>query len=103
MSADLALVMEAAERNAYIFPADGIGDAAPERGLTDTRRADKTKDGALHIALQLQHGEVFEDPLLYLIHAIVIMVEDALCPFQVVGIFRIVFPRKFQHQIEMVV
>src|SRR5690606_8375140 len=82
-----ALIVQATQAQPHIFAADGVGDTTPQRGFTNTGRAYKAKDGALHIPLQLQYSEVFEQSLLYFLHAIVIMIEYGLRVGEVVLVF----------------
>ena len=52
------------------------GDGLAERGLADARRADQAEDRALELLHALLHGEILEDPLLDLLQAVVVGVED---------------------------
>ncbi len=84
VAANLRLVPHAAERHAGELPPQRRGDALAERGLADTGRADEEQDRvaiggllAVHraVLLQLAHREVFEDALLDLLQAVVIVVQ----------------------------
>ena len=77
MTADLGLVMRAAEADADKFAARGAGDALAERGLADARRPDKAQDRAAAARVQLLDRQIFEDAPLDLGQAIMIGVEDA--------------------------
>ena len=77
MASDLGLVMHAAERQPHEFAAHGAGDRLAERGLADAGRADEAQDRALAFGLQLAHREIFEDALLDLGQAVMVLVEDA--------------------------
>ena len=77
MAPDLGLVMHAAERQPHEFAAHGPGDRLAERGLAHAGRADEAQDRALAIGLQLAHREIFEDALLDLGQAVMVLVEDA--------------------------
>ena len=52
-------------------------DRLAERGLADAGRADEAQDRALHVALQLPHGQVLDDAILDLVEVVVVLVEDA--------------------------
>src|SRR6185312_15918164 len=99
MTADLTLVMQSTQRDADIFTSDRTRDAASQRGLADTGRAHKTEDRALHVTLELEHGEIFQDAFLDLVHAIMIMIEDLFGTLEIIGIFGVFLPGKLQHQI----
>ena len=102
MSANLALVVQTAKRHAHILALHGCGDALSERSLAYSRRAVETDDRRLEVAAQLQHSHVFEDALLYLFHAVVVVVENALCSFQVEIVLGIFAPRQSDHCLQIV-
>ena len=83
MAADLGLVAHAAERDAHELAAERLRDRARQRGLADARRADEAQDRPLHRRVQLAHREVFEDAILHLVEAGVLVVQDALGARQV--------------------
>src|SRR5690606_23498353 len=56
MASDRRLIMHTTERNANKLAPQRLGNAAPERRLTDTWRANQTQDGALLIFLQFTDG-----------------------------------------------
>ena len=69
--------MHAAEADAAELAAHGARDRLAERGLADAGRADEAQDRALALGLQLAHREIFEDALLDLGQAVMVLVEDA--------------------------
>src|SRR5207244_11305264 len=75
MATDLGLVMHPAEADPYEFPAGRARDALPERGLADTRRADKAQDRAAAFRVELLDRQVFEDPPLDSVQPVMIGVE----------------------------
>ena len=78
MAADLGLVADAAQREADEVAARGLGQRLAKRGLADARRADQAQDRALHLVDALLHGEILDDPLLDLLQAVMVGVEDRL-------------------------
>ena len=84
MAADFRLVAHAAEAHAHEFAPRRAGDRVAERGLADAGRADQAQDRALQLAGALLHGEIFQDALLDLLEAEMVVVEDVLgerrCP-----------------------
>ena len=76
MAADLRLVMDSAEAHPDELPAHCPGDALAERGLADAGRADEGEDRAPDLVGQRPDGQVLEDPLLDLLEAVVVLVED---------------------------
>ena len=85
MAADLGLVAHAAERHAHELAAGRLGDRLAERGLADAGRADEAEDRPLQLVRAALHGEVFDDPLLDLVEAVMIGVEHLLGEGEVVA------------------
>jgi len=77
--ADLGFVVHPAKADADEFPAGRPRDALPERGLADTRRADKAQDRAAAAGIELLDRQVFEDAALDFGEPVMIGVENAAC------------------------
>ena len=77
VAADLGLVADAAERDPHELAVHRARDRLAERRLADAGRADEAEDRPLHVALELAHGEVLDDPLLDLVEIVVVLVEHA--------------------------
>ena len=78
MPADLGLVPHAAEGETHELAAGGAGDRLRQRGLADARRSDEAEDRSLGLLDELAYGQELEDPLLDLLQAEVILVQDLL-------------------------
>ena len=78
VAADLRLVPHPAQRHPDELPAHRPRDGAGERRLPHARRPDEAQDRALELRDELADGEVFEDPLLDLLQAVMVLVEDPL-------------------------
>ena len=76
VAADLGLVVDAAEAHPHELAAHRPGDALAERRLADAGRPDEGEDRAADLVGEGAHGEVLEDPLLDLLEAVVVLVED---------------------------
>ena len=76
MATDFGLVVKAAEGHTDIFAVHGFGNALAEGGLASARRANKAEDGTLHVVLETEDGDVFDNALLDLLHAVVVAVQD---------------------------
>ncbi len=76
--ADFRFVAHAAERLAHEFASRRLGDALAQRGLADARRADEAQDRPLQLARARLHREIFDDPILDLLEAVVIGIEHLL-------------------------
>ena len=73
---DLRLVVDAAQAHPHELAAHGPGDALAERCLAHAGRAHEAQDRAADRVGQGADGEVLEDPLLDLLQAVVVLVED---------------------------
>ena len=76
MAADLGLVVDAAEAHAHELAAHGPGDALAERGLAHAWRSDEGEDRTAERLREASHREVLEDPVLDLLQAVMVLVED---------------------------
>ena len=101
MAADLGLVAHAAERDAHELAAERLGDRARQRRLADARRADEAQDRPLQGRVQLAHREVFEDAILQLVEAGVLLVEHVLGARQVDHLVGPLVPRQGHDPVEI--
>ena len=102
MSAYLALVMESAERHAYILALHGCCNRLSERCLAHSRRSVEADDGRLEVASELQYSHIFEYAFLHLLHSVMVAVEYALCTLQVEIVLGILAPRQIDHCLQIV-
>ena len=102
VSADLCLVVQTTQRHTYVLTSHGLGNRLAQRGLTHARRTVETDDWALQIAPQCQHGHMFQDTLLHLLHAVVVLVQDLLRTLQVEVVFRIFIPGQVHQRLQIV-
>src|SRR3989442_1205898 len=78
MAADLRFVVNTPERHADEFPVERPGDRFPKRRLADARRAHKAEDGTFHLRLQLEDGQVIENPFLDLFEVVMVLIQGRL-------------------------
>ena len=83
MSANLGLVMHAAQAHAHELQTERARNALAERGLADTRRTDKAQNRASALGIELAYGQELEDAPLDLLQPEMILIEDAPCPLDV--------------------
>src|SRR3954464_2987780 len=95
--------MQSSEAESNIFSCNSVCYTSAERCFSYTRRADKAKNGALHIALQFKHGQVLEYSFLDLGHSIMVMIQYLLGFFKIVAVQGIFLPRQVEQQVKMVV
>ena len=75
VASDFGFVVEAAECHADILAVHGRGDAFAQGGLAGAWRSDETEDGALHVAFEVEHGDVFNNALFDFFEAVMVFVE----------------------------
>jgi len=76
VSADLGLVVDAAEAHPHELAAHRAGDAPAKARLADAGRSDECEDRAADGVRQGAHREVLEDALLDFLQAVMVLVED---------------------------
>ena len=79
--------MDAAEAHPHELAAHRSGDALSQRCLAHAGRANERQYRAAERLSQAAHGKVLEDPILDLLQAVVVLIEDLGCGLdvQVVG------------------
>ena len=102
VSANLGLVVQAAQRDASELALERPGHRFAERRLADTRRAVQAQDRRLQVALELDDGQMFQNAVLHLVQTEMVVIEPLLGVVQVQIVFRIAFPRQFEHQLQVV-
>ena len=75
MAADLGLVMDAAQAHAGKLAAHALGNGMGDGRLAHARRAHQADDLPLDVGVQLAHGQNFQDALLDLVQAVMVMVQ----------------------------
>src|SRR5581483_5130823 len=75
LSSNLRLITDAAQRHSHELAAQGLSDRPAEARLAYARRAHEAQNGAAQCTGKLADGNVFENPLLDLRQAVVILVE----------------------------
>ena len=108
VAADLGLVADAAERHPHELSVERTGDRLADRGLARPGRADQGEDRAGALVLldspllaQLAHGQVLDDPLLHVLQAGVVGVEDLAGDLRVEPLVRRLTPGHGQEPVEV--
>ena len=100
MTADFGFIVQTAQRHAYILALHGCCDALAQTGLAHTRRTVETEDRTLSAAVQRSYGEEFQDALLYFLHAVVVVVQNALGTGQTEVVLGVGIPRQIYHRLQ---
>ena len=77
MAADFGFVAHAAQRHAHELASRGAADRRGQRSFAHARRPEEAENRAFRILHQLADGEIFEDALLDLFQAVVILVRGS--------------------------
>ena len=108
MSADLGLVVDAAERHAHELAVQCAGDRLADRGLPGAGRTDQRQDRAGALVLldpailpKLAHGEVLDDAVLDVLQAGMIRIEHLTRVAGVQPLLRALSPRDGQQPVEI--
>ncbi len=102
VAADFRFVPHPAEGDPDEFAPQRAGNRAPQGRLADPRRADQAEDRPLDLLHQRLDGQVFEDPLLDLLQAVVIGFEDPFGPHEIEAVPGPLFPGKGDEPVEVV-
>ena len=97
VTAYLGLVPHASEGYPDEGPAQGARYGLAQGGLAGARGAYEAEDGALDVRVELPHGDELQDPLLGLLHAVVILVQDGACAVQVPVVLGLRGPGQVRH------
>src|SRR5215475_9556145 len=99
--ADLALVVHAAETDAYELAIHRPRDRLTKRRLAHSGRADKAQDRRLAMGRELADREEFDDPPLDLVETVVVFIENAACFDDVDRRLLRQGPRQFDQPVEV--
>src|ERR1700688_4576087 len=101
MAANLGLVADAADREAYALAAHRARDRLSERRLSDARRTDEAQNRAGHLFLELADREILDDPVFHFVEIVVIGVEGLPRLRDLDRVGRSVLPRQLHEPIEV--
>ena len=102
VATDFGFVVQPTQTHADVFPSEGFRDASPQGGLAHAWRAVQAKDGGLHVALDFEHRQVFNDALLYFFQPVVVLVQHRLGVGQIEVVIGDFIPRKLEHHVQIV-
>src|SRR5690349_16048864 len=102
MPANFGFVPHAAQGLAHELTAGRTSDRAPKRRLADARRSDEAEDRPLQLVRPGLDREIFDDPLLDLLEAVMVLVEDALRFRNVLLELRLLAPWQAQQDVAIV-
>ena len=97
VAADLGLVAHAAQRQPHILAPGGPGDGHPQRGLAHAGRPHQAQDRADLALDPVLHRQVFQNPVLDIAQAVVVLVQHLLGARQVRLQLAALLPGHVQH------
>ena len=103
VSADLGFIVKAAKGYPLIFAAQGLCYGLAQGCLADSRRAVEADDGGLHVALELQHRQILDDPFLDCLQTEVVLVQDFLGVLKIQIVLGHLFPGQVQYELDVLV
>ena len=103
VSADIRLVVHAAETHPHVFPSQGAGDAPADARLPRSGRADEQKNGAGLLLLQVHDRDLLDHPLLHLLQAVMVFVQNATRGAEINMLRLLLFPGEARHKVQVVV
>ena len=108
VAANLGLVADASQRHADELPSGRPGDRLADRGLAGAGRADQGQDrprptliADLALGPQLAHRDVLGDPVLDVLEARVVCVQDLARVVRIEALSRALAPRNRQEPVEV--
>ena len=101
VSANFRLIVQSAKTHPNVLTTQCIGDRPSQGSFPDSWRTIQTDDRRFHVALQFQHGQMFQDALLDIVQSEMVFVKYLLCIFQVKIIFRIEVPGQIEQSVEV--
>jgi hypothetical protein len=101
MAPDLGFVAHATEGDALELAPQRPRDRPAERRLARAGGAHEAQDGTLQVALEREHRDVLDDPVLHLVQTVVILVEDLPGLVHVEPVLRRLRPRQLDHPLQV--
>ncbi len=101
VAAYVAFVPHAAQRNPHVFTPHRLCDRAGNRSLSNSRRPHQADDLPFDVGRELAHRKQLQNPLLDLLQAVVLLVEQRLCLFDVDFIGGALVPGEVKHCIQI--
>ena len=83
VSANLRLIPDAAQTDSCVGPSKGSGNALSDTCLSGSRCTGKQKDRAGLFLVQEHNGNLLDNPLLDLLQAVVVFIQNPLCLIQI--------------------
>ena len=102
VAANLGFVAHSAQRDAREFAAERVGHAFAERRFADAGRADEAEDRAFDLLAALDDGDEFEQPVLDLGEAEMLLVQNFFRRLQIQLVLGVLFPRQGQNPVEVI-
>ena len=101
MTANLRLVMDAAQRDAHQFASGRPGDTHGNTGFPGARRAHQAEHSAANIRSKAAYRQILQDPFFHLFQPVVVLVQHFPRQREILHFFRGFPPRQFQADIDI--
>ena len=102
MTTDIRFIVNTAKRNTSHFSIQTSGNGVGNGGFTNTGRANQTNNLRRHLRRHLPHRQSFQNALLHLLHAKMVLVKDFSGGSNIDPFLCIYIPGKFQKCIQII-
>ena len=102
MTSNLRFIAHTAQRNPTELSTQSSRNRTAQRGLSGSGRTHKAENRPLEIPFQGKDCDVLDNPILHLLQAIVIFVQDSSSLLDIQAIFGDFGPRQFCHPLKVV-
>ena len=101
MPPEFRFVPDAAQAHPHKFPVHRLGDRLHDAGLSHAGGSHEAEDRALHVLLHPENRQILDDPLLHLLQAVMLPVQDFTGPVQVQVVLRHFAPGQVQNPVDI--
>ena len=102
MAANLRFIVDAAQGNARHFAVHALGNGIRDGSLADAGRADQAQDLGWHFRGHLPYGNGLKDTFLYLLKAVVVLIQYLLDCGNIHLLLGFHIPGKFQDGVQII-
>ena len=102
MTADFALVMDAAQSHAHVFTAGGFGNRLAKRGFAHAGRAHQAQNRTFELVHAFLHRQVFQNALFHLFQAIVVGIKHQVGLHNIFANLAFLLPRNVYQRFDII-
>ena len=103
VAADIRFIPYTAQGNTHILAPHRLGNCLSDAGLAGTGSSDKEQDGTGLLMPQIHHGNLLNNPVLYVAQAKMVLVQNPLSFIQINFFRRLLFPLETRDKIQIII